>query len=355
MSITRQLFSYSCRNITARTTCRTFRTCAVYNAASNFAMPALSPTMTEGGISGWKIKEGDSFSAGDIILEIETDKAQMDVEAQDDGILVKIYNDAGAKGISVGTTIAVIAEPGDDITSMEIPAPVTKGSAPAAEPEPAKQAPSPPSPPSPTPKPAPAPAATAKKPASTGGSKADPAQTLFPSVLGLLHANHISGEEAIEKISASGPKGRITKGDVLAYLGVVSGSKIKDLTDIIHSREHLDLSNIKIAQPKPKEQEKPKEEKAVIQKPKIVVNFDELLTFNPPRPITKTVIRPAQTVENFVVTAKALPPTTAPASSAPVAPDALAVEAAPVVPKKKLSRLDEIFYDLVAGPKSKSL
>jgi acetyl/propionyl-CoA carboxylase alpha subunit len=53
-------------------------------------MPALSPTMTEGNIASWKIKEGDSFSAGDVLLEIETDKAQMDVEAQDDGILAKI-------------------------------------------------------------------------------------------------------------------------------------------------------------------------------------------------------------------------------------------------------------------------
>lgn len=59
-------------------------------AAQNFNMPALSPTMTEGNIAAWKIKEGDSFSAGDVLLEIETDKAQMDVEAQDDGILAKI-------------------------------------------------------------------------------------------------------------------------------------------------------------------------------------------------------------------------------------------------------------------------
>lgn len=59
-------------------------------AAQNFNMPALSPTMTEGNIASWKIKEGDSFSAGDVLLEIETDKAQMDVEAQDDGILAKI-------------------------------------------------------------------------------------------------------------------------------------------------------------------------------------------------------------------------------------------------------------------------
>jgi len=52
-------------------------------------MPALSPTMTEGNIASWKLKEGDTFSAGDVILEIETDKASMDVEAQEDGILMK--------------------------------------------------------------------------------------------------------------------------------------------------------------------------------------------------------------------------------------------------------------------------
>lgn len=53
-------------------------------------MPALSPTMTEGNIAAWKVKEGDEFSAGDVLLEVETDKAQMDVEAQDDGIMAKI-------------------------------------------------------------------------------------------------------------------------------------------------------------------------------------------------------------------------------------------------------------------------
>ncbi|KAK9330082.1 hypothetical protein V1520DRAFT_341564 [Lipomyces starkeyi] len=346
MSFARRLASYSCRFIPARTSYRSFRTCAVYNAASNFAMPALSPTMTEGGISGWKIKEGESFNAGDIILEIETDKAQMDVEAQDDGILVKIYKDAGAKEVPVGATIAVIAEPGDDIASLGIPEPVTKGSAAATEPEPAKQAPAPSSQ---TTKPVPAPARE-KKVTSTGGSKADPAQVFFPSVLGLLHANHISEAEAILKISASGPKGRITKGDVLAYLGVVSGSNIKELTDLIHSRERLDLSNIKIAAPKPKKEEKPKEEKPVVQKPKIVINFDELLTFHPPRPIMKTVIRPAQTIET--VTAAPLP---TPIAASPVSPEAPEVEANSVAPKKKLSPLDEIFYDLVAVPKSKSL
>ena len=59
-------------------------------AAQSFTMPSMSPTMTEGNIASWKVKEGDSFSAGDVLLEIETDKAQMDVEAQDDGLMAKI-------------------------------------------------------------------------------------------------------------------------------------------------------------------------------------------------------------------------------------------------------------------------
>lgn len=85
-----------------------FHAAPVTRAAQNFNMPALSPTMTEGNIATWKVKEGmqssltdkvraeslidtgDSFVAGDVLLEIETDKAQMDVEAQDDGIVAKI-------------------------------------------------------------------------------------------------------------------------------------------------------------------------------------------------------------------------------------------------------------------------
>src|SRR5450432_3030777 len=97
-----------------------FRTYAACLAAQNFTMPALSPTMTEGNISSWRVKEGDSFSAGDVLLEIETDKASMDVEAQDDGILAKIIQPDGSKAIQVGARIGVIAEPGDDLSSLEI-------------------------------------------------------------------------------------------------------------------------------------------------------------------------------------------------------------------------------------------
>lgn len=66
------------------------RSSAPVAALGKFKMPAMSPTMTEGGIAAWKKKEGETFAAGDVLLEIETDKATIDVEAQDDGILAKI-------------------------------------------------------------------------------------------------------------------------------------------------------------------------------------------------------------------------------------------------------------------------
>lgn len=71
------------------------RSSAPASALSKFQMPAMSPTMTEGGIAQWKVKEGDSFATGDVLVEIETDKATIDVEAQDDGILAKIIVSPG--------------------------------------------------------------------------------------------------------------------------------------------------------------------------------------------------------------------------------------------------------------------
>jgi len=67
-----------------------FRTTPSPSALTKFQMPAMSPTMTEGGIASWKLKEGDTFTTGDVLVEIETDKATIDVEAQDDGVLAKI-------------------------------------------------------------------------------------------------------------------------------------------------------------------------------------------------------------------------------------------------------------------------
>ncbi|HEY6631557.1 MAG TPA: biotin/lipoyl-containing protein, partial [Rhizobiaceae bacterium] len=96
-------------------------------------MPALSPTMEEGNVSKWLKKEGDKISAGDVIAEIETDKATMEVEAVDEGVLAKIVVPAGTEGVKVNTPIAVLAVEGEDIDKAregvgeeEAPAPKAK-------------------------------------------------------------------------------------------------------------------------------------------------------------------------------------------------------------------------------------
>jgi pyruvate/2-oxoglutarate dehydrogenase complex dihydrolipoamide acyltransferase (E2) component len=215
-------------------------------------MPALSPTMTEGNIASWRVKEGDSFAAGDVLLEIETDKATMDVEAQDDGIVMKIISGDGAKGISVGTRIAVMAEPGDDISSLEVPAEekasgmksldasksAPKG--PAGEPSGesgSKQSDA-------------AAQATSNSPQNKDPSadKPDtprPKHQLSAAVEAILRQNGFSASEA-EKITGTGPKGRVLKGDVLAHLGKINKEAPAKLQTHVSKLSHLDLSNIQI-------------------------------------------------------------------------------------------------------------
>ena len=81
----------------------------------NITMPALSPTMEEGNLAKWLVKEGDRVSAGDVIAEIETDKATMEVEAVDEGTLAKIVVPAGTEGVKVNALIAVLAGEGEDV------------------------------------------------------------------------------------------------------------------------------------------------------------------------------------------------------------------------------------------------
>lgn len=91
---------------------------------TNILMPALSPTMTEGNLANWLVKEGDKVEAGDVIAEIETDKATMEVEAVDEGVIGKILVNEGTEGVSVNTPIAVLLEEGesaDDISDSVIP------------------------------------------------------------------------------------------------------------------------------------------------------------------------------------------------------------------------------------------
>ncbi|MGA7383919.1 MAG: biotin/lipoyl-containing protein, partial [Methylocella sp.] len=83
--------------------------------ATNILMPALSPTMEQGRLAKWLKKEGDSVRSGDVLAEIETDKATMEVEAIDDGTLAKILVPDGTDNVAVNTPIAVIAEEGEDV------------------------------------------------------------------------------------------------------------------------------------------------------------------------------------------------------------------------------------------------
>src|ERR687889_2143296 len=85
-------------------------------------MPALSPTMEEGTLAKWLVKEGDEVKSGDILAEIETDKATMEFEAVDEGTVSKILVPEGTDGVKVGTPIALIAGEGEDAASVKAPA-----------------------------------------------------------------------------------------------------------------------------------------------------------------------------------------------------------------------------------------
>src|SRR5690606_37707107 len=96
--------------------------------ATEILMPALSPTMEEGTLAKWLVGEGDAVTSGQVIAEIETDKATMEFEAVDEGVLGRILVTEGTSGVKVNTPIAVLVEEGEDVDQA--------ASAPAPEPEP---------------------------------------------------------------------------------------------------------------------------------------------------------------------------------------------------------------------------
>ncbi len=157
-------------------------------------MPALSPTMEEGTLAKWLVKEGDTVSSGDLLAEIETDKATMEFEAVDEGIVGKILVAEGTEGVPVNTPIAVMLEEGesaDDIGAASTPAPAAVEAPAAAEASAA-------SPEATTPAPA--------APASADGAR------LFATPL----ARRIAKDKGVDlaSVKGSGPKGRIVKADV---------------------------------------------------------------------------------------------------------------------------------------------
>ncbi|MBL8806528.1 MAG: pyruvate dehydrogenase complex dihydrolipoamide acetyltransferase [Rhodospirillales bacterium] len=165
----------------------------------NVLMPALSPTMTEGKIARWLKAEGDAVKSGQVLCEIETDKATMEVEAVDEGTLAKIVVPAGTEGVKVNAVIALIAGEGEDAKAVAAggaaPAPAPKAAAPVAAPAAA---------PTPASAPAPAPAA------ASGGART------FASPLARRMAEHAGID--LSKIAGSGPGGRIVKHDVEAAI-----------------------------------------------------------------------------------------------------------------------------------------
>jgi len=169
----------------------------------NITMPALSPTMEEGNLAKWLVKEGDKVAPGDVIAEIETDKATMEVEAVDEGTVAKIVVPAGTEGVKVNSLIAVLAGEGEDASAAASASAAPKAEAPKAEA--AKPAAAPTSAPAPQ---APAPAA---KVASTNGIEV-PWPRTFASPL----ARRIARDAGIDvsAIQGSGPHGRVVKSDV---------------------------------------------------------------------------------------------------------------------------------------------
>ena len=172
----------------------------------NILMPALSPTMTEGKLAKWHVKVGDAVSSGQVICEIETDKATMEVEAVDEGKIGQIVVPEGAEGVKVNAVIAVLLEEGEtEVAKAAAPA-AAPPAAPAAAPAPAAAKPAA-SPPAAAPASAPAPAAAAAPAATASGGA-----RIFASPL----AKRIAAEKGINlaTLKGSGPNGRIVKADV---------------------------------------------------------------------------------------------------------------------------------------------
>ena len=160
--------------------------------ATEILMPALSPTMEEGTLAKWLVKEGDTVSSGDILAEIETDKATMEFEAVDEGTVGRILIAEGTAGVKVNTPIAILVEDGESADA--VPAP--KAAAPAVAPATSAA-------------PAPTPAAATPAPAaSSGGAR----------VIASPLARRLAKEKGLDiaSLKGSGPHGRIVKADVEA-------------------------------------------------------------------------------------------------------------------------------------------
>ncbi len=206
--------------------------------ATKVVMAQLSPTMEEGKLIEWKISEGDAVSQGDIVAEIETDKANMDVEAMGAGVLRKIVVQAGAT-VPVGTLIGIIAKPDEDIESLlsEAAAGPVAGAAeePAGPSEPAREeaeepadGPEAPSDGPEAPTATDEPAEVAEEPASAAPSAETEPEAEGERVRASPVARKMAAEKGIElgAIAGSGPGGRIVKADIEAAIAAPAATSL---------------------------------------------------------------------------------------------------------------------------------
>jgi pyruvate dehydrogenase E2 component (dihydrolipoamide acetyltransferase) len=170
-------------------------------------MPALSPTMEEGTLSKWLVKEGDVVKSGDILAEIETDKATMEFEAVDEGTIARILVPEGTDGVKVGAPIALLLEEGEDASAAKAPAPAAKkAEAPKPESKPAKAAPA---------------AKIEEKPATAPAASGD-------RVKASPLARRLAEQQGVDLagVTGSGPYGRVVKADLDgAKLGTAPAAK----------------------------------------------------------------------------------------------------------------------------------
>ncbi|HKU93089.1 MAG TPA: 2-oxo acid dehydrogenase subunit E2, partial [Sphingomicrobium sp.] len=177
-------------------------------------MPALSPTMEEGTLAKWLVKEGDEVKSGDILAEIETDKATMEFEAVDEGKIAKILVPEGTDGVKVGAPIAIMAGEGEAVDASAVP------KADTAAPAPPKPAPEPKADATPKSPPPQAPVETPAAPPQTAAPAA-PARAEGDRVKASPLARRLAQAQNIDlsSIQGSGPGGRIVRADVDAAAG----------------------------------------------------------------------------------------------------------------------------------------
>jgi pyruvate dehydrogenase E2 component (dihydrolipoamide acetyltransferase) len=156
-------------------------------------MPALSPTMTEGTLARWLKQEGDPVKAGDVLAEIETDKATMEVEAVDEGVLARILVPGGSQGVKVGAPIALLTEEGEDAAAVDAPPAAAEKAATPDEP-----------------------AVTVSVAAAKPAAPPKPGERLFASPLARVIASQAGIDLA--GVTGTGPHGRIVKADVEAAI-----------------------------------------------------------------------------------------------------------------------------------------